>query len=220
MINAHKSLSEMMNYTTGSISFSGKGLLDQMTSKGKGCILVTGHFGAVEYIPLYLAVNQYRPSMILRFKTKELKEALVDKSNSVDLELIDADSPNVLFRALNAIKQGRVLVTMCDEVHSWRPCSSGLTQLFGRDVPRDRTLDILYKRSKAPMCFGIVQRKKNGYDLSVHPMADGKQDCSACEVAWNLLEQYIYRTPEQWYQWPSFYPEFTQYISNRECYDY
>ena len=220
MINAHKSLHEMMNYINDSISFSGKGLMDQMTSKNKGCIFVTGHFGAVEYIPLYLAANHYRPSMILRFKTKELKEALVCKSNSVDLELIDADSPNVLFKALNAIKEGRVLITMCDEVHSWRPCSRGHTQLFGRDIPKDRTLDILYKRSKAPMCFGLVQRKKTGYDLSVHPMADGKEDCSACEASWNLLEQYIYRTPEQWYQWPSFYPEFTKYISNRECYDY
>ena len=220
MINAHKSIHEMMNYLKNSISFSGKDSMDQIASMDRGCIFVTGHFGAVEYIPLFLAAKQYRPSMILRFKTKELKRALVDKSKSVDLELIDADNPNVLFKALSALKQGRVLITLCDEIHSWRPCSKENTHLFGRRIPKDRTLDLLYRRSKAPMCFGIVHRKKNGYDLSVHPLADGKEDCSACEASWNLLEEYVYRNPDQWYQWPSFYPEFIKYMSNQECYDY
>ena len=220
MINAHKSLSEMMNYLKGSVSFSGRKFMDQIISRNKGCILVSGHFGAVEYIPLYLAANGYRPSMILRFKTQKLKETLTYRSKSVDLELIDADSPNVLFKALNAIKAGRVLITMCDEVHSWRPCSRGNAQLFGRRIPKDRTLDILYKRSKAPMCFGVVQRKKTGFDLAIHPLSDGEEVCSVCEASWNLLEQYVYRNPHQWYQWPSFFPEFTKYMSNQECYDY
>ena len=219
MINAHKSLPEMMDYLQNSISFSGRDLMDKITSKHKGLIFVTGHFGAVEYIPLYLAANGYRPSMILRFKTKELKEALVDKSNSMDLELIDADSHNVIYKALSALKEGRILITMCDEIRSWRPCSKKNTQLFGRHIPKDRTLDLLYKRSKAPMCFGIVRRKKTGYDLSIHPVADGEETCSVCEASWNLLEQYVYRNPDQWYQWPSFYPEFINYMSNQECYD-
>lgn len=213
MINAHKSLPEMMRYLNNNISFSGRQLLDQIVSKNKGCILVSGHFGAVEYIPLFLASNQYRSSMILRFKTKALKDALVYRSNSVDLELIDADSPNAIFKSLNAIKAGRILITLCDEIHSWRPCSKGKVRMFGHRIPKDRTLDILYKRSKAPMCFGIVQRNKAQYDLSIHPIADGIEGCSACEASWNLLEHYIYRNPEQWYQWPNFYPEFTQYIS-------
>jgi lauroyl/myristoyl acyltransferase len=220
MINAHKSLPEMMNYLKRSISFSGKDAMDQITSKNRGCIFVTGHFGAVEYIPLFLAAKGYRPSMILRFKTQELKTALVDKSQSVDLELIDADSPNVLFKALNAIKKGRILITMCDEVHSWRPCRRENTHLFGRPIPKDRTLDLLYKRSKAPMCFGILQRKKSAYDLSVHPLTDGEEACSVCEASWNLLEQYVYQNPNQWYQWPSFYPEFVKYMTHRGCYDH
>ena len=86
MINAHKSLPEMMNYLKSSISFSGRKLLDQIISRNNGCIFVSGHFGAVEYIPLYLAANHYRPSMILRFKTEKLKEALTYRSKSVDLE--------------------------------------------------------------------------------------------------------------------------------------
>ncbi|WP_372678949.1 lysophospholipid acyltransferase family protein [Desulfosarcina sp.] len=220
MINAHKSLPEMMNYLKNRIAFSGKDLVEQITSQNKGCIFVTGHFGAVEYIPLYLAAHGYRASMILRYKTKALREALVDKSDSVDLELIDADNHNVFFKALGALKKGRILITMCDEIRSWQPCSKEHTRLFGRQIPKDRTLDLLYKRSRAPMCFGVVQRKKSGYELAVHPVADGEEACSACEASWTLLERYVYRNPDQWYQWSSFYPDFIRYMSSREDYDY
>ncbi len=219
MINAHKNLYEMTGYLNDKISFSGRYWLDQTIAANKGCILVTGHYGAVEYIPLFLASNQYRPSMILRFKTNKLREALVHKSKSVDLELIDADNPNVIFQALNAIKQGRILITLCDEIHSWRPCTKNNTTLFGHNIPKDRTLDILYKRSKAPACFGILRRENSGYDFSVRPLADGNAAGSICEFSWQQLEKHVYASPEQWYQWPSFYPEFSKYMSSMECYD-
>ena len=219
MINAHKSLSGMMKYLNKHVSITGKEWIDRINKQNKGCIFVTGHFGAVEYIPLYLASNGYRPAIILRFKTAKLKETLASKSNSVDLELIDADSPNVIFKALNAIKEGRILITLCDEIHNWRPCKRENTQLFGRRIPRDRTLDILYRRAKVPTCFGFIQRKKSGYDLSIHPLADGEENISLCEAAWHLLEQKIYRYPEQWYQWPEFHSEFIKYKMNLECYE-
>jgi lauroyl/myristoyl acyltransferase len=157
--------------------------------------------------------------MILRFKSDKLREALVHKSKSVDLELIDADNPNVIFQALNAIKQGRILITLCDEIHSWRPCSKNNARLFGTNIPKDRTLDILYKRSKAPACFGILRRECSGYDFSVRPLADGNAAGSLCEFSWQQLEKHVYTCPEQWYQWPSFYPEFSRYTSSVECYD-
>jgi KDO2-lipid IV(A) lauroyltransferase len=215
MVNAHRSLPLMMRFMDAHISISGKDWLDKIQKEGKGGILVTGHFGAVEYIPLFLASKHYRPSIILRFKSEKLKEALADKSSSVDLELIDADSPNVIFKALHALKKGRLLITLCDEIHHWRPCSKDAIPLFGRLIPKDRTLDILYRRSKAPISFGMIQRLKNRYDLSIHPIADGQEDISLCEASWQLLEQYVYQYPEQWYQWPKFHSEFTQYMMNR-----
>jgi len=76
MINAHKPLSGMMKHLNEHVSLTGKEWLDQLNKQNKGCIFVTGHFGAIEYIPLYLAFNNYRPTIILRFKTKKLKETL------------------------------------------------------------------------------------------------------------------------------------------------
>ena len=212
MVNAHRSLAGMMKFLDTHVRISGKAWLDEIHQQGRGCILVTGHFGAVEYVPLFLAASHYRPSIILRFKSETLKQALAQKSNSVDLELIDADSPNVIFKALNALKQGRLLITLCDEVHHWRPSKNEVVALFGRSIPKDRTLDILYRRSKVPICFGAIQRLKNGYDLSIHPIADGRQEISLCNASWRLLEQYVYQYPEQWYQWPEFHSEISEYV--------
>jgi KDO2-lipid IV(A) lauroyltransferase len=50
MINAHKSLTGMMKHVNKQISFTGKDRLNQIIEKNKGCLLVTGHFGAIEYI--------------------------------------------------------------------------------------------------------------------------------------------------------------------------
>jgi KDO2-lipid IV(A) lauroyltransferase len=218
MINAHKSLSTMARYLLDNVTISGEEWLVQVHRRKQGCLFVTCHFGAVEYIPLYLAACRYRPAIILRFKTGKLKEALRGKSKEVDLELIDADCPNVLFRALDAIRQGRILITLCDEVHSWRPSKSETALLFGRLIPKDRTLDILYGRSRARSCFGVIRRKSKGFELTIHPLADGVQNTSFCEAAWRLLEQYVYRYPQQWYQWPNFYPEFTRYQMGLQAY--
>ncbi len=219
MVNAYKSLSTMMKYLNRHVSITGKEWIDQRIKCNFGCILVTGHFGAVEYVPLFLAANHYRPSIILRFKTAKLKETLAHKSKAVDLELIDADSTNVIFKALQAIEKGRSLITMCDEIHNWRPSRMETIQLFGHTIPKDRTLDILYRRSKAPSGFGIIHRIKNGYELSIHPLADGKDCFSLYEAAWHLLEQYIYQDPQQWYQWPKFYLDFTRYRKHFECHE-
>lgn len=219
MINAHIPLSRMIDYLQRNITFSGKRVLDSTIQNNNGCILTTGHFGAVEYIPLFLSSMGYRTSMILRYKTKALRDTLVEKSNSVDLHLIDADSPNAIFKAINDLKDGRILITLCDEVHSWRPCRHENTSLFGHQIPKDRTLDILYKRSKAAICFGVIERQKPGYNLIIHPISKVDNTGSVCETSWKLLEQYVFKHPEQWYQWPSFYHDFNRYLSTMECYE-
>ena len=212
MINAHKSLNTMIDYLNRHVCMTGGEMLRR--PPGQGCILVTGHFGGVEYIPLYLASCNYRPSIILRFKTDRLKEALVEKSRVVDLELIDADGPFVLFQALKAIQEGRVLITLCDEISDWRPSKEALISLFGQSIPRDRTLDILYRRSKVPVYFGLIHRQKNAYDLAIEPLADGDADISLSEAAWKRMEHYIRHYPEQWYQWPNLSTEVRKYSMN------
>ena len=218
MTNAYRTIPTMFKLFHERISITNKEWLDELNATKRGGILVTAHFGAVEYLPGFLSAKNYRPTMIVRFKTDKLRKILFYKADLIGLELIDADNENVIYKALTAIRNGRILITLCDEVKNWRPCKTKTMFIFGQPVPCDRTLDILLRRSKAPCCLGLMQRVKNGYNLSIDPLDRKDDDTSLTEAAWSILEQYIYRYPDQWYQWPSFETEYTKYVRLSESY--
>jgi lauroyl/myristoyl acyltransferase len=201
LIMAHRPLSKMIAFLRLRLHIKNKGYLDKITKTGKGCILVTGHFGAVEFLPLSLAMNGYKIALICRFKTKRLKDELIKRAREFDVVLIDASEPKVIFRALRAIKSGRILITECDEFSEWRPHHDKQVSVFGHNVPRDKTLDFLYNRAKVPALMGLMKREKKGFTLCIDPLADGGKDESLAARAWNKLEDYILSYPQQWYQW-------------------
>ena len=201
LIMAHRPLSKMIAFLRLHLHIKNRDYLDRVTKTGKGCILVTGHFGAVEFLPLSLAINGYKVVMICRFKTKRLKDELMKRAREVDVILIDADEPKVAFRALRAIKSGRILITECDEFSEWRPHPDKRISVFGHTVPQDRTLDFLYRRAKVPVLMGLMRREKGGFMLCIDSLADGGKDESLAARTWSRLEDYILSYPQQWYQW-------------------
>lgn len=188
------------------VEFEGKHLIDEPLSQGKGVILVTGHFGAVEFLPLFLALKGYPVTMVVRFKTPRLKRALVRRGSSVGITLLDANAgEKVIFNALQALKSNQILITECDEFKAWRPYRSRSTQFLGCSSPLDRTLDLLHRRHHSPVIFGLVCRlKRNSYKLRLHSLTDETQNAQTTTIshrALRVLEQYIYIAPHQWYQW-------------------
>ena len=188
------------------VEFEGKHLIDEPLSQGKGVILVTGHFGAVEFLPLFLALKGYPVTMVVRFKTPRLKRALVRRGSSVGITLLDANAgEKVIFNALQALKSNQILITECDEFKAWRPYRDRSTQFLGCSSPLDRTLDLFHRRHHSPVIFGLVCRlKRNRYKLRLHSLVDEAQNAQATTIshrALRVLEQYIYMAPHQWYQW-------------------
>ena len=201
LVMAHRPLSEMIDFLRLRLHIKNKCYLDNITKTGKGCILITGHFGAVEFLPLSLAMNGYKIALICRFKTKRLKEELIKRAREFDVILIDASEPKVIFKALRAIKNGRILITECDEFSEWRPHPDNRVSVFGHKMPQDRTLDFLQRRAKVPALMGLMRREKGGFTLCIDPLANGGKDESLAARAWNKLEDYILSYPQQWYQW-------------------
>lgn len=201
LIMAHRPLSEMIDFLRLNLHIKNKSCLDKIKKTGKGCIFVTGHFGAVEFLPLSLAIEGYKIALICRFKTKKLKEELIKRAKKFDVILIDANEPKVVFRALRAIKSGRILITECDEFSEWRPYPDKQISVFGHSMPQDKTLDFLYKRAKVPALMGIMRRGKDGFTLCIDSLADGSKDESLAVIAWKKLENHILNYPQQWYQW-------------------
>ncbi len=201
LLMAHRPFAAMMDFLGNRLTIKNRQLLDRIAQEGRGAIIVTGHYGAVEYLPLAMAMNGYKVAMIVRFKTEALKRELMKRAALTDVILIDADGPKVAFRALEVIKSGRFLITECDEFSEWRPHKEQKVSVFGNRLSRDKTLDFFYRRAKVPAVLCLMKRQNDGFVLSVDHLADGSQGVSVAERAWNCLEKHIIEAPEQWYQW-------------------
>jgi lauroyl/myristoyl acyltransferase len=188
------------------VDLEGQHLIDESLSRGRGLILVTGHFGAVEFLPLFLALKGYPVTMVVRFKTPRLKRALVERGSSKGITLLDANAgEQVIFRALRALKSNEILITECDEFEAWRPYRNRQTRFLGYSCPLDRTLDLLHGRYHSPVIMGVVRRSnRNRYKLRMHSLAKGTKKAGAATIsnqALGVLQDYIHMAPDQWYQW-------------------
>jgi KDO2-lipid IV(A) lauroyltransferase len=201
MINVYHPPNHLIHYLNSHIEIRNEAWLTDALQQKKGVLMVTGHFGAVEYLPMVLALKGFRSAMIMRFKTERLRKDSQLRSKLFNFCDIDADKPNTAFRAMEAVRQGRVLITLCDEFSHWKPNRERVISVFGNPVCQDKTLDLLYKRCKPPTCMGLLLRHRKGYVLHIDPIANGDPSISLAERAWRKMEHTIYQHPEQWYQW-------------------
>jgi KDO2-lipid IV(A) lauroyltransferase len=217
LLMAHRPMSEMINFLNPRLTIRNKHSLDEVVRQGRGALLVTGHFGAVEFLPLTMALRGYKAAMIVRFKTARLKRKLLAQAKLVDVQLIDADEPKVAVSALKALRNGRILITECDEFKLWRPYVDQYVSVFGNQVPRDKTLDSFYRRCSLPAFLGLMKRNgKGSFTLCLEPLASGEKGVSLSARAWSKLEKYIMNYPEQWYQWKDVVCDLANYIDWEE----
>jgi Kdo2-lipid IVA lauroyltransferase/acyltransferase len=197
----------LLDFLRSKVRFAGAENLQAALQNGKGVILVTGHFGAVEFLPGALALNGYPTSMICRFQTTRLRESMGARAEAVGLNLIDADEGNIILSAMKALKQGRILITECDEFDEWRPDPHRDSYFLNCRLPSDRTLELLRKRSGAQIITALVQRQgKQHYTCNLTPVGNGAAPVNLTihEQCLSVLERTVEEYPEQWYQWKKF----------------
>lgn len=195
--------------------------INRALSKGKGVLLITGHLGGVEFIPGYLAANNYPVTIVVKFKTNRLREISNQRADKVSARFIDPDkTPNIMKAIFDNLKENRVVITQCDEIDEWRPCRNNEIDFLGKHIHMDRTINILSKRCKAAIVFGAMHRDSwHGYKFitsSWEEMTKQYQrsmEMSIGEVVLKFMEHYIYKFPEEWYQWKK-YPKLDMFASS------
>ncbi len=198
---------EWKEYFLERIRISGKRLLDHRLSERRGLILVSPHFGALEFLPGFLTLLGYRVAIVARFKTPRLKEKCEWKARAVGAKIIDADRKGSLLQAFSALKEGRILITQCDEVECWKIHAEKCISLFGKPFHVDQTLDILQKRSEAPVVFGYMKREgKERYTVVIENVCGSEEATPQrlSETILKKLETLVYTHPDQWYVWKDF----------------
>jgi Kdo2-lipid IVA lauroyltransferase/acyltransferase len=204
---AYSNFSRLGRFLSKRVRFAGEENLQAALQAGKGVILVTGHYGAVEFLPGTLALNGYPVSMICRFQTNLLRTSLGERAQQVGLHLIDADDGNIVLTAMKALKQGRILITECDEFEEWRPDPHRHSYFLNCKLNSDRTLELLRKRSGAPVISALVQRDgQENYTCHLTPVGNGASSAGTAvgDQCLGILETAVAANPEQWYQWKKF----------------
>ena len=198
---------KLLTFFRNRVRFQGWEMLQEASAAGHGVILVTGHFGALELLPGALAVNGFPTSMICRFKTTRLREAQGRRAEWLGLNLIDADKGQSFFAAVKALKEGRILITECDEFDAWRPDPQRKTHFLNHKLAADRTLELLRQRSGAPLVAAVVKRDgQQQYTCHFTPVSHSVAPVNmpVSEQCLRVLETSVQNHPEQWYQWQNF----------------
>lgn len=203
MFSAYREYGNVRRYIEEHFDVQGAELIRKALSQGKGCILVTAHFGAVEFIPWLLHLLGFHSSVIIECATARLAKSLQEKVSTHDSELISSMYGGSIFlRALQSLKSNRVLMTQCDEVDAWRKRRSHTIQLFGRELYFDNTIDVLSHRSGAPVVAAFLKRSAgNRYTLILEDVSVQRKPESTARDCMELWQKYVSRYPAQWYQW-------------------
>jgi KDO2-lipid IV(A) lauroyltransferase len=195
---------DMVNrYVKSHFTVEGRELVAKALEQGKGCILVTAHWGAVEFIPWVLFSEGFPSAVILECATTRLARSLQAKTSRTNTELISSGHGiSVFLRAMQALQANRVLMTQCDEVDAWRKRGHHTIRLLGRELYFDNTIDVLSHRSGAPVIGAFLKRTAdNRYTLILEDVSVTRQPESKARECLKLWEKYVTTCPEQWYQW-------------------
>ena len=203
MFGAFLDCDTVSKYVQTHFTIQGGELLATALDAGKGCILVTAHFGAVEFIPWVLFCAGFPSSVILECATTRLARSLQAKTGRTNTELITSGhGVSIFLRAMQSLQANRVLMTECDEVDVWRKRRSHTIRLLGRELYFDNTIDVLSHRSGAPVVGAFLKRTAAGrYTLVLEDVSVLRQPESTARECLNLWEKYVRDYPEQWYQW-------------------
>jgi lauroyl/myristoyl acyltransferase len=214
LFTGYANFPKLLDYLRKQVKLSEPEKLREALSEGRGVILVTGHFGGVELLPGTLALQGFRTAIICRFETSRLRQAQSLRAGWIGLQLIDPDHGNGFLAALKALQEGRVLIIECDEFEQWRPDARRESLFLNHRLRSDRTLELLHRRSGAPVLMGLVRRDgQRRYTCQFTGLSRGDHPVNLplSEQCLRILDASVQAQPEQWYQWP----KFAKMVQNR-----
>lgn len=203
MFSAYKSMDAIGKLVEKRFTVNNTHIIDEALARSKGVILVTAHWGAVEFIPWVMALKGYPISVILECQTEQLARSLQKKAEHLDADLISSNRVDSVYAtALESLEANRLLMTECDEVDKWRIKKNRTMDLLGHKLYFDNTLDLMARRSEAPVVGVFMKRSGfNRYTLYCEKISGGIGRDNPAKGSFDLLQKYIYDAPEQWYQW-------------------
>ncbi|GMQ79764.1 MAG: hypothetical protein BMS9Abin03_201 [Thermodesulfobacteriota bacterium] len=211
-INAFAAPEALKTFLEMHVEGVGMTALKKGLAKGNGVLLITGHYGGLEFIPAFLGTNNYPVTIVARFSSDSLRKLCFQQASNFLVKVIDGDRTSNIVKAIFAdLRENRIVITQCDEIDEWKPCRHKKIHFLGQQIHLDKTINILSKRCHAAIVFGVMHRnQQHRYKFIVtswEEMAKRFQrsiDMSIGAVVLKFMENYIYKYPEGWYLWKKY----------------
>ena len=210
LFNAYESVPNIRAFFDRSIQAPSLRTIDDALEQNRGILFVTGHFGGIEYIPIFLCSHGYPVSVIIKCATDQLKERLHARARELSIRVIDADEENILGSVIRDLKENRIVFIECDEIEEWKPSKTEAISFLGKRIAVDKTINLIQRRSGAQVIFGLMHRvslEKYSFVIQGHQEILGQGPLSVSSVGAGLLkafEHYLWQYPDRWYQWKKF----------------
>jgi len=185
--------------------FSVKGLanLRAIVRKGKGALVLTGHVGNWELLPVAGAMIGYSANVLYRpIDYAPLDRFFVEARTRFGLKMIPKDAS--LLRVFRALKRGETVVMLLDQnvgLHK-----GVMVDFFGRRACTSYGLAYIALKTGAPVLPVFVVRDGSDFTVEFGPeiplikTGDDRKDLEENTRQYNeVLETIIHRYPDQWF---------------------
>lgn len=168
-------------------------------AQGKGVIVASAHLGPISVVGQVLVAHGYATVLPVETEHSEVQRAVNRARSAIGLELVRADTPLAVVRAL---RQGKVLGLLADRA------VTGVGErvpFFGGEALIPSAHVVLGLRTGVPVIPAFSLRLGRALVASFEPplelrsTGDREADVRAGVAQWaKVLESYVRRYPEQW----------------------
>lgn len=182
------------------ITVENRQILDEAHRQGKGVILLTGHFGNWEMIPVWFATEGFKLYAVARGqKNRGANRFFIELRRRCGTFPLYASSP--ASKMLRGLKRDGILALACDQNAKKRGV---FVSFFGKPAATPKGAAVMHLKTGAPIITSICSRNSDGtYQLRFDSLpADeeyGDPVTSIMQSFTSFLEAKVRQNPEQYF---------------------
>ena len=140
-------------------SVEGWDVIDDVMSKGKGAVMVTGHIGNWELAGAYVAARGIPLDAIVRGMANPLFDAYINRTRE-EMGMTIVHDSDAVKRTPRSLRAGRAVAFVADQ--GAKGLASTFVPFFGRPAKTPRGAAVFALRFEVPVIFVVALRKPNG----------------------------------------------------------
>tara|TARA_B100000029_G_scaffold410677_1_gene412684 strand:+ start:5708 stop:6562 length:855 start_codon:yes stop_codon:yes gene_type:complete len=156
----------------GKINIKGRNKLESAYKKEKGIILITGHYGNWELIPIWLAINHFEIITVFKKLTNRGSD-LFFKEFRKKLGTSPVYQSTSVSELIRYLRKGKILILASDQNAGKK---GEFINFFGCPASTPRGADVLHKKTNATIITAFCSRETNGnYTLKFEKLPDNNE---------------------------------------------